>query len=604
MTDLLSIANLLAWCAQVGLLVGAALLALRLVRLEAPAVRYVFLRLLLGVCLLLPVVQPRLPSRGRLEGRVVSSTVATAQSGAPIPASYQGDEFLSWLEVPWVPPLTVLLIAGVVARLAWIAAGVVRLRKLRRAGEVAPANGEHDALQHVIGTRAIIRYVSGLGQPVTFGVHHPVVLLPETLRMRPEPIQRAVLAHELWHVRRRDWMWTVAEEAVRAVLWFHPAIWILLSRIQSTREEVVDELTVLATGSRRSYVDALLAFADESPIFAATAFARRRHLVHRMVLISKEAVMSARHVVACGAVLAVVAGATGWYGAQAFPLIQDPGASEILSDQIGPFEQRAKAITPENPVPRRIVYLPAEYPAEAAAVGARGSVTVRATVDESGRVAEARVIGFSLKIGDQVSFSLSGGGAKAAERALNATFRSSPFKGTPEQQREEFRALLVAVSSTATRTVNGWAYAPPAEGPLAFFVNVPIGPQSALSQGPPPPPPPPPPGPGPVSQGTASWQMSDGAVRVGGNIKAPTKTRNVNPAYPLEAQTARVQGVVIIEARIEADGSVGQAHVLRSIPMLDEAALDAVRQWQFTPTLVNGQAVPVIMTTTVNFTLQ
>ena len=56
--------------------------------------------------------------------------------------------------------------------------------------------------------------------------------------------------------------------------------------------------------------------------------------------------------------------------------------------------------------------------------------------------------------------------------------------------------------------------------------------------------------------------------------------------------------------RIGADGRVEQAHVIRSIPLLDEAALDAVKQWEFTPTLMNGQAVPVIMTATVNFTIQ
>ena len=65
-----------------------------------------------------------------------------------------------------------------------------------------------------------------------------------------------------------------------------------------------------------------------------------------------------------------------------------------------------------------------------------------------------------------------------------------------------------------------------------------------------------------------------------------------------------MQGVVIIEARIEADGTVGDARVLRSIPMLDDAAVGAVRQWEFTPTLMNGVPVPVIMTVTVNFTLQ
>ena len=78
----------------------------------------------------------------------------------------------------------------------------------------------------------------------------------------------------------------------------------------------------------------------------------------------------------------------------------------------------------------------------------------------------------------------------------------------------------------------------------------------------------------------------------------------MSPVYPPDAQAARVQGVVIIEARIEPDGSVSEARVLRSIPMLDDAAVDAVRSGEFTPTLLNGVPVPVIMTATVNFTLQ
>ena len=104
----------------------------------------------------------------------------------------------------------------------------------------------------------------------------------------------------------------------------------------------------------------------------------------------------------------------------------------------------------------------------------------------------------------------------------------------------------------------------------------------------PPPPPPPPTQP----------------VRVGGNIKPPQKVKHVNPVYPPIAQSARVQGIVIIEATIGPSGAVQDAKVLRSIPLLDQAALDAVRQWQFTPTLLNGVPVPVIMTVTVQFTLQ
>ena len=94
------------------------------------------------------------------------------------------------------------------------------------------------------------------------------------------------------------------------------------------------------------------------------------------------------------------------------------------------------------------------------------------------------------------------------------------------------------------------------------------------------------------------------AVRVGGQIKAPTKIRNVQPVYPQIAQSARVQGVVIIEATIDPSGKVANTRVLRSIPLLDQAALDAVRKWEYEPTLLNGVAVPVIMTVTVNFTLR
>ena len=93
-------------------------------------------------------------------------------------------------------------------------------------------------------------------------------------------------------------------------------------------------------------------------------------------------------------------------------------------------------------------------------------------------------------------------------------------------------------------------------------------------------------------------------MRVGGNIKAPQKIKDVKPIYPAIAQSARVQGVVIIEATIGPNGKCTEAKVLRSIPLLDAAALDAVKQWQFTPTMLNGMPVPVIMTVTVNFTLQ
>jgi periplasmic protein TonB len=104
-----------------------------------------------------------------------------------------------------------------------------------------------------------------------------------------------------------------------------------------------------------------------------------------------------------------------------------------------------------------------------------------------------------------------------------------------------------------------------------------------------PPPPPPPP------------QVP---VRLSSGMQAPRKVVDATPIYPVVARTARVEGVVILEAVIDARGSVETVRVLRSIPLLDQAAVDAVRQWKFTPTLLNGERVPIVMTVTVNFRLQ
>jgi protein TonB len=93
------------------------------------------------------------------------------------------------------------------------------------------------------------------------------------------------------------------------------------------------------------------------------------------------------------------------------------------------------------------------------------------------------------------------------------------------------------------------------------------------------------------------------AVRVGGQIKEPKKLKHVPPVYPDIAKQARVQGVVILECTISPQGKVTDVKVLRGIPLLDQAAIDAVKQWVYTPTLLNGVPVPVIMTVTVNFKL-
>jgi protein TonB len=583
----LTYGDLIAWAVQAAIVASAALLALRVIRIDPPLVRYRTLRLVAVACLLLPFVQPRVPIGGAGTATAAAAFAPSATSdGAAAPGAASAG--VSSAVAAGV------LAGGATLRLVYIALGFVRLRRLRAAGMPMEWPDEVRDLPAAIAPHAAVRAVRNLGQPVTFGWRDPVVLLPEGLLKAPSAVQRAVVAHELWHVRRRDWPWSVAEELARACVWFHPPLRMLLSAIQSAREEVVDELAVQVTGSRRSYVDALVAYAGEPPLHAATAFIRRAHLVTRVRRLTKEVRMSASRVMAHTAAAVLATAAAGWAGATCFPLrAQEPA----LAFKPGPLEMRALAPTPENPVPRRVYHVTADYPSAAEAVALQGLVTVRVVLDEAGQVAESRIAGWRVKRGAD-------GAVRTArhvdlEMALNAHVELTPGRG-----REPVRSLLEPVLAAALRAVRQWQYAPPAQGPLAFDVDVPFGPAVAPNSLPAAAGHAPLTGDDVPSTPGARLRTSDGAVRVGGNIAPPTKIRHVNPAYPPDAKAEGVQGVVIIEARIEADGTVGEARVLRSIPMLDAAALDAVRQWEFAPTLIDGEPVPVIMTVTINFTLQ
>jgi protein TonB len=107
-----------------------------------------------------------------------------------------------------------------------------------------------------------------------------------------------------------------------------------------------------------------------------------------------------------------------------------------------------------------------------------------------------------------------------------------------------------------------------------------------------PPPPAPPPPPKPAKP-----------VRVGGEIEAPTLVHRVNPEYPSIAVSGKIEGIVILEATVDERGAVEDVRVLRSHPLLDRAALDAVRQWRYKPLQLNGRATPFILTVTVSFNL-
>jgi TonB family protein len=126
-------------------------------------------------------------------------------------------------------------------------------------------------------------------------------------------------------------------------------------------------------------------------------------------------------------------------------------------------------------------------------------------------------------------------------------------------------------------------------------------------------PPPPPPPPSTTARSAEAPRAEEAAQasplaeapphRVGGAIPAPRKTRHVNPVYPKDAVQARLQGAVVLECTIDVEGRVAGVKVVRGVALLTEAAIEAVRQWRYEPTQLNGVPVPVLMTVTVNFKL-
>jgi TonB family protein len=230
----------------------------------------------------------------------------------------------------------------------------------------------------------------------------------------------------------------------------------------------------------------------------------------------------------------------------------------------GPLERQAKPVTPENPIPRRTRLVRPSYPSDAAVVGARATVTLRVTVDHLGTVAEVRTVGVPV---------------------LGAMSPPSP------SDERAFTAGLLALVRSAKDAVGQWLYEPPVEAPIAFNVVIGFSTQ----------------GNGEVISQTSSNALApaDAELRAGSGTQRPaTKVKHVSAVYPQAARDAKIQGVVILEARVGVDGRVIDVNVLSSIPELDQAAIDAVKQWEYVPLLVDDVPIPATFAVSVLFSLQ
>jgi beta-lactamase regulating signal transducer with metallopeptidase domain len=206
-------ADLIAWILQMTLLLGLGLLLPTLFRLRAPRASLAYGQGLLLAVLLLPLLQILTPQT-RMVPLSSEMTVSVVWRDVLMAPSLGADDSWSW-------PHLLLLAAGLGAglRLVWLGAGLLMLRTWRRGARPAELTPEVAEVVEQVGTRAQLLVSPRIGSPVTFGWRRPAVLLPAGFTTLPAEAQRGILCHELLHVRRRDWLFALWEEGVRALLW-------------------------------------------------------------------------------------------------------------------------------------------------------------------------------------------------------------------------------------------------------------------------------------------------------------------------------------------------------------------------------------------------
>lgn len=565
--------NIAAHWVQSALLVVAALAAMRVFRVAAPRVRLVTLHLTFAATLLLPLVQPWQPGVSPVDVDAAETTevILTKFFVAIVdtPTSPQFETPPSSLFNLWDVVLLVIAV-GVVLRLLWLCGGIIRLLRLREREREIPVPDVARDFESALGVAPRYFEHRGQGSPATFGIFRTTVMLPQKFASFDVFTQRAIVCHELVHVRRRDVAVAGLEEVFVALLWFHPWVWVLRSRIRVAREQVVDRQVVELTGNRAEYVRCLVELAGHDLIpHLSAGMLSSRELRTRIDAVLEEVIMSRARTVATGFVLLAVVTATGSAAAWSVPLrssqnvSQDiaPDVAQIVARTVVSGFSRTPPQTPQTPAPaarRQIKPTYAEYPQDAIEKGISGTVVVDIVVSAAGDVSGGAVVSGPQELH-----------AAAFKAALALKFEESAAT-TPMRVGVEFRL-----------TPDSWGVRITSSEP-----GTPSQPQVYSVSG----------------WGGTGAQLS--GIRIGGAVQPPRKIKDVLPVYPAIAQEARVQGVVMLEVKIDENGNVSDTRVLRSVALLDQAAIDAVKQWQYTPTLLNNVAVPIVMTVTVNFSLR
>lgn len=527
------------------LVLAFGLAVLALLRHQPAAFRHSILAGAIGLAALQPIANRIMPSWAvpniwltvAAPASPVHAVVETTERFEAVAADSPGPAGFD--RTPW---LLALWSAGVVLNVAVLAVAAIWLawqgRRARDAGGRWPALAEEIASAMGIRRRIRVRITTHPALLLTWGVINPVILLPMDAAEWSTERMRVVLAHELAHLARRDWLVQLAAEAARAIYWFNPLFWIACARLRRDSEHACDDAVlehgIAGTSYAAHLVDLARAFSVHGRTWLPAPSMARPSTLERRVVAMLNTNINRRPI---------------------------------------SLRQRLVAV---------VVLIAAALPVAAVATITMGAPS-GVLRDPSGRVLPGATVRLSAISSDAVheTHSDSGGAFQFGEVPDGDYMLSARLPGfLSARQRVRVTSSMAPLNVTLQ------------VGTLKETVTV----RSDGSN------------PGPVTSPSAALAMPSpppcGTTEVGGNLKPPMKLKDVRPFYKPELAANNVEGEVLLQAAIGVDGRVRGVEVVSAVNLdLEEAAIRAVSQWEFSPTYLNCQAIEVRMFVTVAFKL-
>ncbi len=432
--------------------------------------------------------------------------------------------------------------------------GFMRLRQLRLQAEILVGTPLNDLLEESCCSLGLPRVpelllMPGPVMPMTFGLRRPRIVLPEECLLWTMSRQRAVLLHELAHIQRRDVASQLFAHLTTALWWFQPLSWISRHSLRQESERACDDLVVQCGVRASDYAAELLAIAKdfrvEAPIAATgIAMARRGDLGGRLHLIlAPEAVPKPVALRRLAAALTFISALT--------------------------IAASALTVSPE-PIP----FTKSESPQRSSSM-----FTLRRTV-LSGLLASAGLS--AATIGGSL-FDANGTPVPNAKASILNADTAAKLEATTSTDGKFVFESLPAGQYILRIEKPGFP---------ALYREFKVQEDSKVDRG------------MMLGDTTQHPASKPDQVRVPGAEQQAKLISKVNPVYPPAAKAAGVQGLVVLEATLSAEGVPVDVRVVSSpSDDLSQSALEAVRQWRYAPTLLNGDPISVVTEVRVNYTL-